>query len=79
MYLKDYLYRKKITHEDFAKALGVSYVTLWRVMEGRNHPSYPLLMKIYKITNKRVGLDEIVSPADRARTRVVKSKHKKTR
>lgn len=72
MYLKDYLYKNNITIEDFANTIGINRTSLWRIMSGKFNPSYELMMKIYKKTNKCVGLDEIITPSGRTRTRVKK-------
>lgn len=74
MNLKDFLYKNKITHKDFAASIGISYSMLMKMMNGTKKPSYEVLMKIYRFTNKKVSIEDIVASRDRRRTRVNKPK-----
>jgi DNA-binding XRE family transcriptional regulator len=64
MNLREYLFKKKIKHEDFAKKLGIARSTLHRVMTGDSDPSLSLATKIVKETKGQVSYEEIVTPED---------------
>jgi transcriptional regulator with XRE-family HTH domain len=52
--LQSYLTDEKISDAKFAKAIGVSSVSVWRFKTGRNRPSLNTALKIEKETGGRV-------------------------
>ena len=64
MNLREYLFKKKIKHEDFAKKVGINRSTLHRIMSGISDPSLSLATKIVKATKGQVSYEEIVGDED---------------
>ena len=64
MNLREYLFKKKIKHEDFAKKVGVARSTLHRIMIGKSDPSLSLAIKIVNATKGQVTYEEIATPED---------------
>jgi len=62
MKLVDYLKKEGITHERFAEMVGVSRAYITTIISGRRTPSPALIKKVQKITNNKVGLDDLFSP-----------------
>lgn len=59
MNLREYLFRKKIKHEDFAKQIEVSRKTLYSIMNGRMDPRLSVVRKIEKMTHGEVLAQDI--------------------
>lgn len=59
MNLREYLFRKKIKHEDFAKQIEVSRKTLYSIMNGRMDPRLSVVRRIEKMTHGEVLAQDI--------------------
>ena len=62
MKLKEYLIKNKINQQDFAKRLGIHYMHVNRIVNGRSFPSRKLALKIESLTDKNVSVMELLYP-----------------
>lgn len=54
MRLADWIAEVEISRAGLARRLGVSWITLWRWLTGRAHPSARSVARIERITDGRV-------------------------
>lgn len=59
MHLKEYLDKNSIKYSGFADQLGISYRSLWAIMNGKVDPYLSLALKIEKLTRKNVKCADI--------------------
>lgn len=64
MDLREYLFKKKIKHEDFAKRVGTTRRTLFYIMAGTSNPKFSLIKKIVEATNGQVTYEDIKTSED---------------
>lgn len=64
MDLREYLFKKKITHEEFAKQVGTTRRSLHYIMSGTANPKFSLVRKIVIATNRAVDYDDIKTSED---------------
>jgi hypothetical protein len=55
MKLEEYLYINRIRPVDFAKEIGVNFVTIYRTMNGSSIPRPKLMQAIHAKTEGKVG------------------------
>lgn len=60
--LTEWIDKSGVSHGDLAKALGVEYQQLWRVMTSRSRPGWPLLMNILRVTKGEVDANSFTLP-----------------
>lgn len=60
MNLKEYLFRNDIMQKDFSTALGISYKTLWSIINGVRMPSLDIAVKIEEITHGVVKCKDLI-------------------
>jgi len=59
MTLKEWLYENRMTQGEFAKAIGVSRVTINSIIGGAWLPSLPLALRIEEYTNDEVTTHDL--------------------
>ena len=59
MKLEKYLKENKIKKTEFAKKIGISYVTLSRIIHKKNYASRQTMIKIFEHTNKQVTWEDL--------------------
>lgn len=64
MHLQQYLFKKKINQEDFARSLGVTRKTLYLILNGKMDPRLSTVRKIEKLTDGEVTANDIEIPTD---------------
>lgn len=62
--LREYLFKKKIKLDDFAKKVGVNRSTLHRIMKGESDPSLSIAIKIVKATQNKVSYEKLCDIED---------------
>ena len=62
MRLKHYLESNQISQKDFAKAIGVTPLTIWRYLQNHRKPNCLVLSKIEKVTNGAVKPTDFEQP-----------------
>lgn len=64
MTLADYLVDRKIKDSDFAEAIGVSRMTLWRYKSGDRRPEWDVLKRIVQATDGHVTPNDFLGAAE---------------
>lgn len=65
MDLKKYLNKYCIKQSAFAKKVGLTYVTIYNIKNGKTRPSQESALKIEKATGGLVTVNELVTYQDR--------------
>ncbi len=60
MELRRFLRIEDVTIDDFAKTLGISRTSMFQILSG-HEPRLSLALKIQRLTNGQVTLEELVS------------------
>ena len=58
--LNDYMRKSKMTVAEFADAIGVSTMTVYRYLSGERRPSWEILPKIVAATGGKVTADSFL-------------------
>ncbi len=64
MNLDEYLWRNKITKQDFANQIGISRGHIHQLINGTRSPSAKLAKKIEEATGGEVTKEELLFPED---------------